>query len=240
MSTNPESLAADRIVDLLIAGLKDPDGRVHAEDLISAAAAIVGERCIEAAGDFDARQHDLPPGSHVFSDAVNDLLAGDVSTNLDDLPRTSVFGTLRDELLPNGYTRFEFPKVEDVFKAFAAGIGKPEDWGWVPLSVSQDNRPFLQPLRAAYETRAGVDEILTPFRNEPTTSLKVVTHALAKVLITVRQAIQPSVALLLALETVNGMAKTTPVTDQVFLQMAKDVVPPKKDQSSKRPWWKLW
>lgn len=239
MSASPESLAVDRVVALLVGGLKDPDGRVRAEDLISAGAAIVGERCIETAGDFDARHHDFAPGSHVFSDAVNDLLCGDVSTNLEELPPTSVFGTLRDELLRSGYTRAEFPEIENVFKAFAGGIGKPEEWGWVPLSVGDDNRPFLQPLRAAYETRRAVDEMLAPFGDDSRRRLAVVTHALAKVLTLVRDAIQPSIALKLAFETVNGMAKTAPMTEQAFSQALTNVVEA-PEPKTKKPWWKFW
>jgi hypothetical protein len=40
-------------------------------------AAVVGERCQEAAAEFPVRKHTFVPGQRVFSDSVNELLAGD-------------------------------------------------------------------------------------------------------------------------------------------------------------------
>lgn len=239
MGVDSESVLAEQVVGLLIGGLKDADGRVHAEDLISASAAIVGERCIEAAGDFNPREHEFAPGSHVFSDAVNDLLCGNVSTRLEDCPADSVFGRLRDELLTNGYNRSDFPDIESVFRSYAGGIRKPEDWGWVPLSVGENNRPFLMPLRVAYETRAAVDEIFKPFQRDRRRCLAVATRALAQVLTLIRDAIQPAVALRIAFETANGMAKTAPMTQQAFSKVAAEVFG-SNPQKPQKPWWRFW
>jgi hypothetical protein len=51
--------------DALYAALKGAvtqKGRTRVEDLISAAAAIVGEAAIAGAGDLDPRRHDHAPG----------------------------------------------------------------------------------------------------------------------------------------------------------------------------------
>jgi hypothetical protein len=238
MDRSEEDSAAQRIVDLLIGRLKEPDGRVRVEDLISAAAAVVGERCIETAGILDPRSHEFAPGSRVFSDTVNDLLCGNVSTKLEDFSPDTVFGRLRDDLTSQDFSASEFPDVENVFRTFASGVGRPEEWGWVPLSVDHDNRPFLMPLRIAYETRTVIDEICTGLKADHRRCLRIATRALAEVLIAVRQAIAPSVALLLAFETVNGMSKTAPMTPKAFSLMAKEVVPPRAP--TRKPWWRFW
>jgi hypothetical protein len=59
----------EKCADALYAALKGAvtqGGRIRVEELISAAAAIVGEAAIAKAGDFDPRRHDHPPGARVF------------------------------------------------------------------------------------------------------------------------------------------------------------------------------
>jgi hypothetical protein len=77
------------------------DGRIRVEDLISAAAAIVGEATIAAAGDFSPRDHSHVPGSRVFSTSANRLICDDKS--LDQAPADTIVGTLRDKLRACGY-----------------------------------------------------------------------------------------------------------------------------------------
>jgi hypothetical protein len=203
-----------RIVAFLIEGLKDREGRVRVEELLSAAASIVGERCIEAAGDFDARNHALIPGSRVFSDSVNELLCGEVA-GVDAVPAGSVIGIVRDGVVGRGYELAEFPSLEEIFRSFAAGIGDPAQWGFVPLTVPEENRPFLMPLRAAYETRTHIDRILGP-DGDARSRLREVALALAEALVEVAEAIDHRLALRLVLETLNGMSKTAPMTDEAF------------------------
>lgn len=213
--------AVDAIVTYLIEGLKEDGGRVRVEELISAAACVAGERCIDAAGDFDARNHDFPPGSHVFSDSVNVLLAGDGASDVAAVPAESVAGILRDRVVGRGYQLADFPSLEDVFSGFAARIGNATDWGRVPLSVPDEHKPLLLPIRVAYETRTAMDQLLSGERDAKG-RLRLATLALAEVLVMVAEAIDRKVALRLALETVNGMAKTAPMTDQAFRQAAAD------------------
>jgi hypothetical protein len=112
-----------------------------------------------------------------------------------------------------------------IFQDFAARIGKPADWGTVPLSVPKENIPSVLPLRVAYETRPTVDKIFLPLSN-PQQRLHAAVLALAEALIAVREAIDRKIALLLALQIVNGMAKTAPMTDEA-MEAAK-----KKDSRS--------
>jgi hypothetical protein len=71
-------------------------------------------------------------------------------------------------------------------------------------------------LRVNYETRSIVDRVFQPLPN-PRERLTAAVLTLSKVLIAVQQVIDKKVALLLALQTVNGMAKTAPMTDEAML-----------------------
>jgi hypothetical protein len=55
---------AHALYEALAKGLTK-NGRIHVEDLISAAAAIVGEASIDAAGDFNPLSHEFAPGPAV-------------------------------------------------------------------------------------------------------------------------------------------------------------------------------
>jgi len=82
--------------DALYASLKQAvtqGGRIRVEDLISAAAAIVGEAAIAKAGDYDPRKHDHPPGARVFSTKINQLICDDKSFH--EAPPNSIVGDLR-------------------------------------------------------------------------------------------------------------------------------------------------
>jgi hypothetical protein len=208
-----------KLVDLVLGGLRDKNGRIHAEDAISAAATIVGERCIDAAGDFPLRDHQLAPGSRAFSTRANELICGDAADgDINRIPPDTIVGTLRRQLDPHVYPNTEFPPQKEVFAQFAARIGNPTDWGRVPLSVSKDNFPFIPPLRAGYETRARVDEILRPVLDDKRRCLRIATESLADILTMVAPAMDHKLALTLAIETINGMAKTAPMTEKAMQQ----------------------
>jgi hypothetical protein len=70
---DPIETCADALYTALTAAIS-VEGRVGAEDLISASAALVGEAAIAKAGNLDPRHHDYPPGSMVFSKKINELI----------------------------------------------------------------------------------------------------------------------------------------------------------------------
>jgi hypothetical protein len=210
--TEEDALAA-KLVQLVVNSLRDDKG-VRAEDAICVLATVVGERCIDAAGDYDLRRHTLTPGSRVFSDQVNYLVSGDVaSADLAEISASSVVGILRDRLVGRSYDRADFPALSAVFRGFAAKVGTAAAWGTVPLSVPERHQPSLIPLRIGYETRPAVDKVLSPLGGDKQRILRTAVLALAQLLEAVRQAIDPKIALRLALELVNGMAKTAPMTE---------------------------
>jgi hypothetical protein len=194
-------------------------GRIRVEDLISACAAVVGEAAITAAGDYDPRRHDHLPGSRVFSTNVNKVLCHD--RGFREAPADSVVGILRERLVGCGFVPADFPDLQDVFQYFAANIGRKEDWGKVPLSVPAQHYPVLLPLKVAYETRALVDRTVGSSGTEPSQRLRVAVLALAKALCETRDVLARSIATTLALETINGMAKTAPMTAAAMAMMAE-------------------
>lgn len=199
------------------------NGRIRVEDLISGAAAIVGEASIDAAGDFNSRSHEFVPGERVFSTKANDLISGD--KDFDEAPSDSVVGILRNKLTNCGFTKADFPILKDIFTDFAANVGKQEDWGKVPLSVPIGNHPFIMPLRAAYETRSTVDKLFAPLGDNRRQRLHAATLALAEALCNTRDVLDRRIATTLALETVNGMAKTAPMTDAAIAKLKADQSP---------------
>ena len=199
------------------------DGRIRVEDLISAAASIVGEATLNAAGDFNPREHQFTPGARVFSDKANDLFCGDKDFN--EAPAISIVGILSEKLPKCGFTKVDFPPLKEIFAYFAANIGKEEEWGKVPLSVPKDNHPFILPLRASYELRPTVDKIFTPLGDNQDQRLQAATFALAEVLCKTRDVLDRRIAITLALETVNGMAKTAPMTDAAMAKLKAEQKP---------------
>jgi len=215
----PNTTAVESCAHALFKTLADnlrKNGRIRCEDIITAAASIVAEACIAAAADYNLRKHEFVPGSRVFSTRVNELFSGDVpDEGIDSPPSGSIVGVLRDRLVVSGFDRSDFPQLKKIFQDFAAGVGKPSTWGSVPLSVPSENAPSILPLRFAYETRSTVDSLFKPLTN-PQDRLHASVLALAETLIAVRQVIDRRTALLLALEIINGMAKTAPMTDDAM------------------------
>ena len=132
---------------------------------------------------------------------------------MSQIPADSIVGVLRARLDPRVYLDTEFPDLSEIFRQFAARIGDPVDWGKVPLSVHQDHLPFIPPLRIGYQTR-----ILAPPKNDKARCLRISTDALAEILAMVASAIDHKLALTLAIETINGMAKTAPMTERAMQQ----------------------
>jgi hypothetical protein len=224
-STKPDLQAvAEALATAFETAATDKDGRVRVEDLLSAAAAVCGEACIAAAGEFDPDEHSFTPGSPVMSDRVNQILADDAH----DWEGTgaTVFGIVRAGALQHGYAKTDFPQLADPIRLFAeslgsSGSGDPAaNWGRVALSVPDANRPRIQPLRAAFELRPAVRRVLADLQVGRAEWPSACAAALVVELAKVRQAIDPGVATRIVLETVNGMAKTAPMTERHMREAA--------------------
>jgi hypothetical protein len=210
----------ESLVQFVMKSLQDKENRIRTEDAICLAATIVAERCIDAAGDFDLRKNDLIPGSRVFSDKINEILTGDIADkDIIEIPSQSLFGMLRDNL--NGvYAPTDFPKIADVFEFYARNIGEEKDWGKVPLSIPEGNHPFLLPLRIGYETRRIIDNLFQEIQADKMRIVRICNSSLSELLKMVHDVIDPKIALTLTLETINGMSKTAPMTDEAMKKAA--------------------
>jgi hypothetical protein len=202
--------AGAKAVYTVVAKAVTRGGRVRVEELISASAAVVGEAMIATAGDYDPRQHTHIPGARVLSDKVNRLFCGD--QEVAQAPADSVVGVLRDRVIACGFAPEDFPSLQEVIRHFAANIGHEEDWGRVPLSVGDDHRPYIMPLQVAYETRDAVDKALSALAGDAPQRLRATSLALSKALCETKGILDRQAALTLALETINGMSKTAPMT----------------------------
>jgi hypothetical protein len=211
-------------VNTLLNFLTEKSNRIHAEDAISLAATVVAERCIDLDGKFPLRDHDLIPGSRVFSTDMNVILFSDKAVeDLAEYAADSVLGILRDSLIPP-YQKADFPPVKGVLEYYAANIGKPEDWGKVPLSIPKENFPFIPPLQMGYAIRTKVDSLLISIEDKKE-KVKIATLALADILKKIHGVLKPSIALSLALETINGMSKTAPMTKKTMKKIAEKQKP---------------
>jgi hypothetical protein len=61
-----------------------------------------------------------------------------------------------------------------------------------------------------------VDDVLSPVREDKARGLRIATESLAEILTEVASVIDHKVALTLAVETINGMAKTAPMTHRAM------------------------
>jgi hypothetical protein len=214
-----EEAASSSLVKFLLNRLDEPGKGVRVEDAISSAASIVAWRCIDASGDYDPRTHQFAPGERVLSTNVNKLFFGDDDRHSEGTP-DSIVGILRDRLIGHGYAQADFPEPRKLMVDFVSRIGDPSDWGGAPLSVPAENRPTILPLKIEFETRAPVDQLLASLKGDRLRCLAAATLALADILLIVAQKLDHRIALLLALETVNGMAKTRPMTQEYLSRFA--------------------
>jgi hypothetical protein len=217
-STKQEEKVAHELEQSILAVSQEDDGTLRPVEAISAMASVVGERCIVAADEYNVRSYSsFDVGQRVFSDVVNELLCGNSTTlQLDTFPPKSVFGIIRDRLDGSLYQN-QFPDFEkDVVGGFASRIGKPEDWGKIPLSLPAEYNPKRLPLRVAFECRSRVEGILKSLGKDKKECLRISTIALTMMLVDVGDKIDRKAALTLALETINGMAKTAPMKDEAI------------------------
>jgi hypothetical protein len=212
--------AAGLLGATLESAVTDGDGRIRVEDLLTAAAAVCGEACIVAAGEFDPEHHDFVPGSAVLSDRINEILCANASDWA--VAGDSVFGIVHAGAVSHGYSDADFPPLPDVFRMYVSTLGRGDGdrWGYVGLSVPEENWPRVAPLRYAYELRAPIREVLRRLNVPQAAWPAACAHALAGELGRVREATDPGTALRIAFETTNGMAKMAPMTERHLLAAA--------------------
>jgi hypothetical protein len=205
----------------------DAEKRYRPEDVISAAAAFVGECVMREAGDFDFERHTFDPGQAVFSPKVTGLLCGN-EADWNKMPdgrctfrRLYVLLTSHPE---QPWSRESFPDVRGIFSRYAAGRAKGVSWEWgtAVLSVPPNHYPSKRPLAAAFALRNFVRR-RWPNENLTAEALLVMAElALVMIMTQMRPKIEPAIGLLLALETINSMAKTAPILRSQMLEWYRE------------------
>jgi hypothetical protein len=212
--------AGQKIAAAALVRVADPpgSGRVRVDDYLAALGAVTGEAAIVSAG-IDIEALDIPPGSALFGDQINQVLTGDMA-DLAKLPADSVVGILVAQLVPKPLALTDFGSVEELYRGVAASVGQTE-WGQVYLSVGEDHAPTVPPIRLAFELRAAVEAACSAAAVKDAQRHVPCALALAGGLAHMRDAIDIKVALRLALEVVFGMAKMAPMSRRAFADAAK-------------------
>jgi len=180
--------------------LVQDDRGVRVEDYLASLAAATGDAALASAG-FDVAGHDLTPGAPLFFEPVNQVLTGDTLT---DVPAGSVYGILQ------GLTD-DAPSPKELYEHVARSLGSAE-WGQVTVTVSDDNRPWILPLRSAFALRSTVVDLEARHGLAVTDRATLAATALRAGVEQVTGAIDRSIAVRLALEVTFGMAKMAPMT----------------------------
>jgi hypothetical protein len=220
LKTKPsDEKLTDKLVNFVYDSIQNQQG-VRVEDALCIIATIVAERCIEVAGEFSIHTHEYDPGSIIFSEKINEILAGPIAEeNWNALPETSVFGRIRRGIKAH-FTESAYPSLTGIFENFASTVGEHE-WGNLVLSVPEENKPFVLPLQAGYETRKFVDKYIHLETKEKT--LQIAVNATARILVQTKTALEAKTALLLVFEIINGMSKTATMTDQKMAEVQSQI-----------------
>jgi hypothetical protein len=202
-----------RIIHQLV---EKPNKKYRCEDLISAAAAFVGEACLRRAAEFEVDCHEFDPGDPVFSRGINVALCGD-RTEWPDIPKASAYGRAFHVLTTDPDAPWpvaSFPDVADIFRRYARARreGVPGDArGKTVLGIPEKNLPTQAPLNIAYEIREKVVDTFPEHLLGVDVVGLIAEMTLLKILMIVRPHIDPRIALSLALGTMNATAKTAPL-----------------------------
>lgn len=193
---------------------------VRVEDYVTVLAAAAGEATLVDADLFDIEANDLTPGAGVFGDAINVVLTGDGS-EAGGIPTTSTVGVLVDQLVPDVVALAAFDGIEARYAQVAAAAGSLP-WGEVAVSVPDDHRPWVLPLRVAFELRPVVVAASEAAAVSGWSRHEVVAAALASAIAQAAEALDPTTSVGLALDVTFGMAKVVPMSRAAFDQAAGD------------------
>ncbi|AXP81919.1 hypothetical protein CJ739_2854 [Mariniflexile rhizosphaerae] len=208
-----------KLVNFVYDSIQTKNG-VRVEDAICLISTIAAERCIEVANEFSIHEHEFEPGAAVFSDKINELLVGpNIVENWNDLPSESVFGTIRNKIVPK-FDIKNFPTLISIFESYAQNVGELE-WGNINLTIPIDNKPFLLPLQAGYESRKYFEKNINLESNKK--SLQIAINALTHILHETKMALDSKIALTLTFELINGMSKTATMTEKKMEELKIEI-----------------
>lgn len=191
---------------------------VRVEDYLTVLAAAAGEATLVDADLFDIEANDLTPGAGVFGDAINQVLTGD-ATDAAGLHPTTTVGVLVDQLVPDVVGTDAFGELGERYARVAAAAGSLP-WGEVAVALPDDHRPWVLPLRVAFELRPVVVAAAAAAADAGWSRHEVVAAALASAIAQAAGALDPPTSVGLALDVTFGMAKVVPMSRAAFEEAA--------------------
>jgi len=203
--------AETRIREAAIRLVQEPGGGVRVEDYVATLAAAAAEAALAAAG-FDVEHHDLVPGSVLTYDAVRARLTGDPVTR--PAPVGTVWSLL-EPLAGGTVAASAFPDAAQLYAQAEDHRGAPQP-GEVVTTVGADHAPARPPLGQAYALRPAVLETERLFGAAVTDRHIVTASALTSAIDQTKSAIDPAIALRLALEVLFGVVRLAPMTSDRF------------------------
>ena len=199
MNTDTTMLAGAELTRLLVRSYQSERG-VHAETVIGAAAALAGDFALRAV------ERNPPASGYIVSKKAGALLFG-----TDPLGITGLCGVIRQGAVKAGADESAIPELEDI----TARIKEAMEGGpYPPLSVPEEHYPREWSPNACPRLRAAVDEIC---RSHGLTGPKAATAlviACAFLINETRQVLPPEIGARIALETMIGVARMAPLTEE--------------------------
>ncbi len=199
MNTDTTMRAGVELTRLLVRSFKSDRG-VHAETVIGAAGAL--------AGDFALRAMERNPKASGFinSKKVSQLLFG-----TDPLGTTGLCGVIRQGAVKAGAAETAIPELEEI----TARIKEAMDGGpFPPLSVPIEHYPQEWSPNACPRLRAAAAEICQAHGLNPAKSATALVIACAFLINETRKVLPPEIGARIALETMIGVARMAPVTEE--------------------------
>lgn len=191
------------------------NGVVRVEDALCVMATIVVERCIEVANEASINEHNFEPGCPIFVEKINEILVGSADVeNWNELPKECVFARIKNKI-DKHFNETAFPSLAGIFKNHAKNVGG-EEWGAHTLNIPEDSKPSFLLSRIGDETRKFINRHINLENNEKT--LTIAIDSLSRVLLETRIALNPSIALMMIFEIINGMSKTATITNQRIVE----------------------
>ncbi|MGB4101253.1 MAG: hypothetical protein WBK91_05035 [Alphaproteobacteria bacterium] len=190
--------AAEAIEQAMFDMHRDERG-VHANTLICTTAAVLGEAVLRAVVPEAQLYGDR---GIIFSDPARELICEAEDGNvLDYLVYTA------QEV---GMDETQFPDIEEIFEATAAGVNTGD--AEIPvLTVSEDQRPMFWSIAGAAFARQQVLDIYAANKLTPIEAVLGGTLVLCRFLNGTKEVLASDVAFRLALETLIGTTKLHPV-----------------------------
>lgn len=200
MSTDITMRAGAELTRLLVKSYQSENG-VHAETVIAAAAALAGDFALRAA------EPNPPASGYIVSEKAGALLFG-----TDPLGTTGLCGVIRQGAVKAGANEQAIPELEEITARITEAM--EEGGPYPPLTVPDEHFPQEWSPNACPRLRAAAADICKSHGLNAPKSATALVIACAFLINETRQVLPPEIGARLALETMIGVARMAPVTEE--------------------------